>query len=119
MKTQDNSKQEYEPYGDEWVKEISKAPKKWIIEALYKPSAIRVQSLEHQRDELLEALKGCQLGIEKMVGWEDINKQAIKAITQAEKFRPKKYKDLWWWDDDDLKSRKKYLQKILKQTQKL
>ena len=33
--------------------------------------------------ELLEALKNCQIGIEKMIGWEEVNSQALKAIKKA------------------------------------
>lgn len=40
--------------------------------------------LEKQNAELLEALKNCQLGIEKMIGWEEVNKQAKQAIKNNE-----------------------------------
>jgi hypothetical protein len=33
--------------------------------------------------ELLEALMNCQLGIEKMIGWEQVDEQAKAAIKKA------------------------------------
>ena len=50
-----------------------------ITEAAHK----EIAKLQQINSVLLEALENCQLGIEKMIGWEEVNKQAINAINKA------------------------------------
>jgi hypothetical protein len=47
---------DYEPFGPEWIKEVMKLPKKFIITDLYKPLCIKLQSLDDTKDKL-ETLK--------------------------------------------------------------
>jgi len=46
--------------------------------------------------------------------WEDLDGPCLTFF-----IKPKNAYGLWWWKVDDLKSRKEYLQMILKKTQKL
>ncbi len=45
---------EYEPFGEEWINEIMKMPKKFIVEQLYKPSAMEAQSLKEENEKSLK-----------------------------------------------------------------
>lgn len=53
MKEQRSTEQ---PFGNEWLKEVMKLPKKYIIEEFTKQALIKNQNLEDQNRELIEVL---------------------------------------------------------------
>ncbi len=50
-----NEKEDYIPYGEEWVKELTKLPKKFLIENLLRRALLKVKELDKQESEPTQA----------------------------------------------------------------